>query len=335
MTPNPKRASVSLRRAIANLLRLADTDLQDARMLMKSGSLRNAALLEWSAVSRMTKATIAPERGWPDDTTEAEIGDLDDSNPVKARLKALEVGTYRERGLLPDGRLPKAPDENALRYNIDRAVELLTYLSEHFEVDFESEEPAGAALPVRPIPPLEISASSVSQAEPRTKPALRKPPRHRKPSNAAPDTTDRIVIRKRSKAPTAPSSTPNPVLEPSPSGSHVSSTVFWSLMDRWGVADLDALTLLGHTGGLTQKGTRPRFKLTGAENEMMAQLQDIDGALSALGLDPHKWLREPIAGAPFSGADPIAFIMQHQVLGARDLRHYIFQQGLRLSLQQR
>ena len=106
-------------------------------------------------------------------------------------------------------------------------------------------------------------------------------------------------------------------------------------MDRWGVSDLDALALLGHAGGLTQTGTRPRFKLSAAENEMMAQLQDIDGALDALGLAPRRWLRKPLPDAPFSGADPITFVTRHRLPGARDLRQHILQQGLRRSLQQR
>ena len=105
-------------------------------------------------------------------------------------------------------------------------------------------------------------------------------------------------------------------------------------MDRWGIADLDALALLGHTGGLTKKGTRPRFKLTDAESDMFVHLRNVDGALSTLGLDPREWLTKPIAAPPFSGSTPIALMMQDHVAGARALSRYILRQGLRLSLQQ-
>lgn len=337
MSSPARGVSVVFRRAIANLLRLADSDLRDARVLMRNSSLRNGAMLAWSSVSHMTAATVVPEQGLPADPSSMELGALDESNPVRARLKALQAGSYRERGLLPDGRLPKAPDETALRDHIERAVALLEYLSEHFEVDLDSEEPAGTVSPVRPMPPPEPSAAPIAQADvPPLTPAPGEPSRHRKPGEAAPDPANRLVRPKRHKVPAAPAPTspPKPAPEPPPSAGRVASTVFWSLMDRWGVADLDALALLGHAGGLTQKGTRPRFKLTGAENEMMAQLQDVDGALDALGLDPRKWLREPLLGAPFFGADPITFITQHQAPGTCELRHYILQQGLRLSLQQ-
>jgi len=39
------------------------------------------------------------------------------------------------------------------------------------------------------------------------------------------------------------------------------STVFWALMDRWKLSDVEALNLIGHPGGLTKKGTRPRALL--------------------------------------------------------------------------
>ena len=68
---------------------------------------------------------------------------------------------------------------------------------------------------------------------------------------------------------------------------------------------------------------------------MMAQLHDIDAALDTLGLEPRQRLREPLPGAPFSGADPITFVTQHHLPDARELRQHMLLQGLRLSLQQR
>jgi len=114
-----KGGPVSRRRAIANLLRLADTDLRDARVLMRNGSLRNAAMLQWSAVSRMTTAIIAPERGSSANATVAATEELKDGNPVKTRLKALEVASYCQRGLVAGGCLQDAPEVTALRDNIE------------------------------------------------------------------------------------------------------------------------------------------------------------------------------------------------------------------------
>ena len=331
-----KHPSVPLRRAIASLLRLADAGVRDARILMKNGSLRNAAMSASSAVSYMAAATVTPERGLPDDPTRVEPQSLDEKNPIRARLEELAGAFHHDRGLLLDGCLPKAPDETALLDHTERAVALLDYLSKHFEVDLGSEEPAGAVSPVRFIPVPERSAPLASQADvPLPVPAQRKPTRRKKPDDGASNPANPISKPKRGKVPAAAASSPSLVPVPPPSASQVSSTVFWSLMDRWGVSDLDALALLGHAGGLTQKGTRPRFKLSKAENEMMAQLQDIDAALDTLELEPRQWLREPLPGAPFSGADPITFVTQHHLPGARELRQHMLQQGLRLSLQQR
>lgn len=336
MMSTAKHVSVPLRRAIANLLRLADAGLRDARVLMKNGSLRNAAMSASSAVSYMAAATVTPERGLPADPSEAEPGELDESNPVRTRIEELAGAFYQDRGLLPDGRLPKAPDYLALRDHTERAVALLDYLSKHFEVDLGSEEPAGTASPVRPTLLPKLSAPPASQADvPLATPAPHKPTRQRRPDERASNQANRIPKPKRGKVPTAAASSPSRAPVAPSSASQIPSTVFWSLMDHWGVADLDALALLGHAGGLTQKGTRPRFKLSEAENEMMAQLQDIDAALGALGLEPRLWLREPLPGAPFSRTDPITFVTQHQLPGARDLRQHILQQGLRLSLQHR
>ncbi len=90
----------------------------------------------------------------------------------------------------------------------------------------------------------------------------------------------------------------------------VSSAVFWSLMDRWEVADTEALRLVGHPGGLTKKGTRPRFKLDGDEVEAFLGLQEIDTALDALKLHPPSWLRQAVKEQPFGGTAPLAFLVR-------------------------
>lgn len=127
---------------------------------------------------------------------------------------------------------------------------------------------------------------------------------------------------------------PAPVIQPPEHAATLSSTLFWSLADRWGLPDLDALPLLGHAGGLTKAGTRPRFKLAGAEAERLAQLRQIDDALAALGLDPRAWLRQAIQAAPFAGATPLAVIARDPAQGIRTVSRHILQQGLRLSMRQ-
>jgi hypothetical protein len=98
------------------------------------------------------------------------------------------------------------------------------------------------------------------------------------------------------------------------------------------VPDLAALELLGHAGGLTKKGTRPRFKVIGAEADMLAYLQELEAALTAMGTDPGRWINEPIKAAPFRGATPLAFMTRTRTEGARDVVRFVLQQGLRGSV---
>jgi hypothetical protein len=77
------------------------------------------------------------------------------------------------------------------------------------------------------------------------------------------------------------------------------------LIDRWKVGDVAALDLIGHSGGLTKKGSRPRFKLTGAEAEVYGYLREIDSALEPHGIDPADWIQRPISEAPFNRDTPL------------------------------
>jgi hypothetical protein len=112
----------------------------------------------------------------------------------------------------------------------------------------------------------------------------------------------------------------------------LTSSAFWTLLDRWQVPDEPALELLGHAGGLTRKGTRPRFKLAPAEAEALQLLQGIDAGLSRLAQDPARWLRQPLATAPFRGARPLDWMLRHPGQGTRDLAQHLLQAALRASL---
>ena len=89
--PGTGREPVVLRRAIASLLRLAGIDLRDARSLTTRGSLRNAAMLQRSAVAHLVEAVVASEQGWQGGPAEMDVGSLDGDNPVKLRLEALQA----------------------------------------------------------------------------------------------------------------------------------------------------------------------------------------------------------------------------------------------------
>jgi hypothetical protein len=103
-------------------------------------------------------------------------------------------------------------------------------------------------------------------------------------------------------------------------------------MDRWSIPDIPALELIGHLGGLTKKGTRPRFRLVGEEVDMLRGLQEIDAALVPLQLDPRNWLDQPLKAEPFGGATPMVYLTRTRLKGIRDTIRYILQNGLELSM---
>ena len=116
-----------------------------------------------------------------------------------------------------------------------------------------------------------------------------------------------------------------------PTAASVPSAAFWTLMDRWQVPDLDALALLGHAGGLTRKGTRPRFRLQGSEAARYAGLRALDQALEGLSLDPRRWLSTPQRPAPCKGAKPLD-LLRRDADAARQLLHALHRQGFEAGL---
>lgn len=110
------------------------------------------------------------------------------------------------------------------------------------------------------------------------------------------------------------------------------SAAFWTLMDRWEIGDLDALALIGHEGGLTKKGTRPRFRLQGEEATRYASLRALDTALEGLELLPKTWLATPQTDAPLSGETPLSLLLRDPH-GATQLVRILNRQGLKAALQ--
>jgi hypothetical protein len=112
----------------------------------------------------------------------------------------------------------------------------------------------------------------------------------------------------------------------------MTSTAFWSLMDRWSVEDLTALQLINYRDGLIKKGKRPRFKLVGEPATMAKSLQDLDQALSSIHVDPATWLNKPIRDEPFAGATAIEYLNRRQLNGVKTLSRFILKSGLKLSI---
>jgi hypothetical protein len=69
-----------------------------------------------------------------------------------------------------------------------------------------------------------------------------------------------------------------------------SSARFWSLVDRWGISDDQALELVSYDGKLPTAGTRPRFKLPPEQRQIVGTLIQIDNAVATAGLGV-AWLK--------------------------------------------
>jgi hypothetical protein len=309
-------------RTIANLLRLAEADLRDAAVLAKRAGMRNAGLLQHSAACRIIDAVLASEPDRDGSEPGSENRRIPQANPMRLRLQALEARARPPASLLPNGLLSAPPEAGELASCQEEARALLREIGQHFAVDFRGEDPAGSAAPIRlapppPPPPPKAAAPAGRATRPGAGAAQRNAQPVRPPANSS-------VAAPPEGASGADAHPPKPL----------SSTVFWSLVDRWAVTDPDALRLLGHAGGLTKKGTRPRFRLAGAEAEMAMLLRTIDEALTTMGIAPRSWIAAPIAEAPFKGATPLALLMRRHIPAAREIGYYILQLGLRQSLQQ-
>ena len=270
-------------------------------MLMQAGTLRGARTLTASAAANLAQAVGAAERGRWESGSPVAASDLDGGNPFRSRLKATLAASAPLPDVRPDGALAAAPDRQDTQGSLDAAAALLTELAALFSVTLRNGE-AAASTALVPTP--------VEPARPRT------PTRRSSPKPTA-----------RAEPPP-----PRPIIQAAPRSAGGSSTSFWSLMDSWRLPDLDALTLLGHSGGLTKKGTRPRFRLVEREAAVLARMHDIDDALAALELAPADWLRERIDAAPFAGRTPLDLMLREPAAALSTLQHFIFQIGLRRSL---
>ena len=85
-------AARAQRMAIASLLRIANTDLADARLLLREGQARNAADIGGRAVANMIRALAALEHEWPPARGHDVIDALPSAtNPLQHSLLAAEA----------------------------------------------------------------------------------------------------------------------------------------------------------------------------------------------------------------------------------------------------
>ena len=342
MTTRERKSSVPLSRAVANLLRLASWNVKDAELLSAGRNPENAPFLMQWAVRRVVDAVVATEHGWPMSAEPSHLGQIPDENPIKLALARVAklAQPPRPLALLPDGNIPQEFDREAFRRDVAAVRNLLQASSERFGVDLLGNGPAEQAAPMRteaapkPRPPMarakpQAVAETVTtpMTQPRASPTRPQKDDIRRPSISVPDTRARrgTEIEPHEVDGRSP-------IDVAPARTGLTSTAFWTLMDRWEVPDLAALQLIGHPGGLSKKGTRPRFKMAGEEAEMMKLLVETDRALVALGLDPKFWLNKPVPTAPFQGATILTYLTQNGLKGVRDTSRYILKNGLKLSM---
>jgi hypothetical protein len=112
----------------------------------------------------------------------------------------------------------------------------------------------------------------------------------------------------------------------------VTTKAFWPLMDRWGVDDELALRLLGHPGGLTSSGKRPRFTLTAQEVSRLGYLQEIGHRLETMFGDAGAWLRQRTSALPFNGLTPLEYMARRGSGGVAEVMRFLARFGLVSSL---
>ena len=289
----------------------AEALASDARLLLEAGRLRGAALLHAEACALLLRA-LRTASG-VDADADAGPASLPRADTLATRLRAV----WLDR----PGPLHAVPRDADLRAMADGLRALVPAVRARVAPEPEPE-------PETPPEPKRAPTSVRLRPAPIPAPA-RKPAPSRKP---APAPTREPEPPRAEPARTQP---PRPAPQPAaPPASHrpVSSAAFWSLIDRWGVADADALALLGHAGGLTRRGTRPRFRLVGDEIERFHLLQTLDDALAALGQAPRGWLQAAVDTPPFKGAAPLDAMLRGGEPTLRAATRALVGEGLRRSL---
>ncbi len=318
----------ALSRAVANLLRLASSDMKDAELLAAGRNPGNAPLLLHIAYRRMVEAVIATERGWPVPAKAIGPSQLPDENPLKLAFARLsKMARMPEPLSLPrDGSIPRNFEQDKFRQDVAGLRKLVQELAEKYRVDLLGDTAALNAVPVRPpAAPAPKPGRVERQSRPTLAPSAEAPKPRSRPSAETPaeNTIKRspiVISDSRSKRQITPAPQKlegrSPIEAP-PSRGNLTSAAFWGLMDRW---------------ALSKSGTRLRFKLLGEEAEMVKLLFEIDQAIRNLGLDPKTWVDKPIKTEPFRGGTPISYLTRNRLQGTQQVGRYILKNGLKLSI---
>jgi HEPN domain-containing protein len=135
---------------IANFLRLASGDLEDARSLRKTGS-RNAAYHAEQAAEKVVLALLTSEDIQVQRKDHHRLDVLADlvppENPFRERLRALSfltafATTYRYPK--PGGRIPPEPPWREIDDALGRIAGLLAEIAVRFGVDLDASDASGA-----------------------------------------------------------------------------------------------------------------------------------------------------------------------------------------------
>ncbi len=141
---------------VANYVRLASGDLEDAWSLRKTGS-RNAAYHAEQAAEKILLALLTSENIHVERKDHHRLDVLADlvptENPFRERLRALSfltsfATTYRYPK--PGGRIPPEPEWNEIDDALDRIANLLREIAVQFGVDLAASDGTPAASPSPP-----------------------------------------------------------------------------------------------------------------------------------------------------------------------------------------
>ncbi|MFC3127143.1 hypothetical protein ACFOD4_18910 [Pseudoroseomonas globiformis] len=306
--PGQENAPLTLRRAIGNLLRLAEADLRDAQVLAENDATSNALMLVGSAAAWMGRVLTVSATG----RYEAEDNsapDLPGSGPMAVRLRGIAEESAPQPRLLEDGSLRRAPASKGVCGTIERGRTLLLELCRKLDVDLQSRRPAGRTALRQDEPSEGGSSREVASSK----------------GTRRPDSTASPRERPRDAPPRTPAEQPRRV-------PGLTSKTFWDLMNRWKVPDDRALGLLGKGRGLTAEGRQPRFKLSPAEADMLLALQNIDASLTALAQEPCRWVATPLPAAPFRRSKPLDWMIRRGLVGVRELSQHLLQATLAASV---
>jgi hypothetical protein len=103
-------------------------------------------------------------------------------------------------------------------------------------------------------------------------------------------------------------------------------------MDRWGIPDERALQLLGHEGGLTRTGGRPRFTLSPEEVRRLDYLREIGTALELMFGAAGPWLQQPASALPFRGQAPLDYMIARGLPGLAEAHRFLARSALSQAL---